>query len=52
MITGTGWQPAEVVSLLLHEEPPIEPDPRFYAGADAAGNIINDEFKTDSTTSA
>ncbi|HXE89903.1 MAG TPA: PKD domain-containing protein [Terriglobales bacterium] len=45
-ITGTGWQPGETVTLLLHEavEPPIHGDRMLTAVADAFGNIANSEF--------
>src|SRR5262245_28785589 len=47
VITGSGWQVGEVVSLVLHEEPPIDPDVTLYATADPSGNIFNNEFYTD-----
>src|SRR5262245_39867088 len=44
IITGSGWQPFETVSLLLHEDPP-QPDHgdlTYQAVADDSGNIRND----------
>ncbi len=45
-ITGSGWQPGETVTLLLHEavEPPIHGDRMLTAVADTFGNIANNEF--------
>jgi len=47
VITGSGWQAGEVVSLELHEDPPIDTHPTLYATADNLGNIFNNEFYTD-----
>jgi hypothetical protein len=47
VITGSGWQPGEVVSLLLHEDPSLDPDVTFYATADDSGAISNNQFYTD-----
>jgi hypothetical protein len=42
-ITGSGWQPGEVVQMVLHETGPgAEPDLPLIATADAAGRIFND----------
>src|SRR5262249_12476347 len=38
-ITGTGWQPGEVVSVLLHEVPTRSPDITLTPTADGSGNI-------------
>src|SRR5437867_1086024 len=43
--TGSGWEPGEVVSLLLHEDPTTHPDRTLTATADPLGNIVNNEFK-------
>ena len=45
-ITGSGWQPGETVSLLLHEDvdPPFHADRTLTAVADAFGNIANSDF--------
>ena len=42
VITGTGWQPARNVHLLLHEVGTGEPDVPLIATADANGAIVND----------
>src|SRR2546426_6298564 len=42
--TGSGWQPGEIVSLLLHEDPTTDADRTLTATADASGNIFNSEF--------
>src|SRR5207244_10029396 len=42
--TGSGWEPGEVVSLLLHEDPTTHPDRTLTATADPLGNIVNNEF--------
>src|SRR5512143_40630 len=47
VISGSGWQPGEIVSLLLRETPPLDPDLTLYAQADAEGNFVNAEFYTD-----
>ncbi len=43
-ITGTGWQPGEAVSLVIHEVQQVHDDRVLTAVADAAGNISNTEF--------
>ena len=44
-ITGSGWQPGEIVNMVLHETGPgAEPDLPLIATADAAGRIFNDIF--------
>jgi hypothetical protein len=48
VITGSGWQAGEVVTLVLHETPTIDGDFTYYATADASGGISNNEFFTDS----
>ncbi|HYT31840.1 MAG TPA: hypothetical protein VEO37_04540, partial [Thermoanaerobaculia bacterium] len=47
VITGSGWQAGEVVSLALQEDPPIDTHPTLYATADDSGNIFNNDFYTD-----
>ena len=47
VITGSGWQPGEVVTLVLHEDPTIDPDVTLYTNADASGNIFDNDFSTD-----
>ena len=46
-ITGSGWQVGEVVSLVLHEDPPIDTHPTLTATADASGHIFNNTFAPD-----
>ncbi len=46
-ITGTGWQPGETVSLVLHEEPETHPDVLVSSVADQRGNFINTDFAPD-----
>ncbi len=47
IISGSGWEPGETVTLLLHEDvnPPFHEDRTLRAVADAAGNIVNDKFR-------
>jgi len=44
-ITGSGWEPLEAVTLVLHEEPTVHEDRVLTASADAGGNIFNDQFQ-------
>src|SRR5712692_2831113 len=46
IITGSGWQPGEMVSLSLHEDvnPPFHADRTLTAVADSSGNIFNNQF--------
>src|SRR5437762_2709803 len=46
-ITGSGWQPGETVTLLLRENPAIDPDVTISVVADAAGNTLNTDFVPD-----
>jgi hypothetical protein len=48
-ITGSGWQPGETVSLLLHEinNPDPHDDLTLTAVADASGGILNNQFAPD-----
>ncbi len=44
-IIGSGWQPGEIVQMVLHETGPgAEPDLPLLATADEAGRIFNDIF--------
>src|SRR3989441_184909 len=43
--TGSGWEPGEVVTLLLHEDTTLHDDRTLTATADPLGNISNNEFK-------
>src|SRR5437773_8614251 len=40
VVTGSGWQAAETVTLLFHEVPTLSADVTVYATADDAGNIV------------
>ena len=42
MITGSGWQPGETVTLEIVEDPIIHDPDTLYAVADADGNISNE----------
>src|SRR2546421_1900218 len=44
IITGSGWQPGEMVSLLIHEDPTVCSDRVFYGVADDKGNFINTQL--------
>src|SRR5947199_374457 len=46
-ITGSGWHVGEVVSLVLHEDPPIDTHPTLTATADASGHVFNNTFAPD-----
>jgi uncharacterized repeat protein (TIGR01451 family) len=46
-ITGSGWQPAETVTLLLQEVPKIHKSVTLTATADSAGNIFNNQWAPD-----
>ena len=49
IVTGSGWEPGETVTLLFHEDvdPPIHPDKSLTAVADANGQILNQEYLID-----
>src|SRR5438552_15174903 len=47
VITGSGWEPGETVVLVLHEDPPLDPDLQLTPVADANGDFINTEFIVD-----
>jgi hypothetical protein len=42
--TGSGWEPGEGVTLVLHEAAMLHPDRTLLATADESGNIVNNEF--------
>jgi hypothetical protein len=44
VITGTGWQPGEIVQLLFHETPAVHEDYVLSVIADEAGNIYLDQW--------
>jgi len=46
-ISGSGWQPGETVSLVLHDLSQPGLVQTFSATADAAGEIFNDQFSPD-----
>jgi hypothetical protein len=47
VMTGSGWQPGEAVSLLLHEVATGHADRTFSAIANDTGDIVNSEFVVD-----
>ncbi len=47
IITGSGWQPGETVTLILQEETKKHPHRPLTAVADSAGNIFNNQFSPD-----
>ena len=47
VMTGSGWEPGETVSLLLHEVATGHADRTLSAVADDAGRIVNTEFTVD-----
>ena len=44
MITGSGWQPGEAVTLIFQEDPAVHEDYTFAVIADALGNIYWDQW--------
>ncbi|MFY9607973.1 MAG: kelch repeat-containing protein, partial [Blastocatellia bacterium] len=44
IITGTGWQPGEMVDLNVHRDNNQPPDTLYTAVADENGNIMNEEM--------
>lgn len=44
VITGTGWQPGETVTMAFHEEPTPHDESALTATADANGNFTNTDF--------
>jgi hypothetical protein len=44
IITSSGWQAGETVTLLIHEEPMIHADRIFSTRADFAGDIFDSQF--------
>src|SRR3989442_5276594 len=46
-ITGSGWEPGETVVMVLHEDPPLDPDLELTAVADANGDFTNTDFIVD-----
>jgi len=43
-VSGTGWQPGETVTLVIHELGTGDPDVVLNAVADQSGNIANSQF--------
>jgi len=44
IITGTGWQPGETVSLLVHEVPTTHADRTYTSVVDASGSFTNTQM--------
>jgi hypothetical protein len=44
IITSSGWQPGEAVTLVFHEKPTIHSDRAFTVRADLAGEIFDNQF--------
>src|SRR5438132_6784385 len=47
VITGSGWEPGETVDMILHEDPPLDPDLELTSVADANGDFTNTDFTVD-----
>src|SRR5262245_20969373 len=47
VITGSGWVPWEIVTIVLHEYPLMCPDRTLISQADENGDVRNDEFVVD-----
>ncbi len=47
IVTGSNWEPGQVVKLTFTETPLLHPEEYLYATADLAGNIYNDEYLID-----
>lgn len=43
-ITGTGWQPGETVTIVLHEDPFTHEDRTLFATADGSGSFTNSDY--------
>src|SRR5437667_6772026 len=46
-ITGSGWTPGETVVMILHEDPPLDPDLQLTSVADVNGDFTNTDFIVD-----
>jgi hypothetical protein len=46
-MTGTGFQPNEAVTIVLHEQQTGQPDRTFTSVADSQGNFTNTDFTTE-----
>src|SRR5438874_1477397 len=46
-ITGSGWEPGETVDMILHEDPPLDPDLELTSVADVNGDFTNTDFIVD-----
>ena len=44
IVTGSHWLPGETVKLTFTETPLLHPEQDFFANADGAGNIYNNEY--------
>ena len=47
IVTGSGWEPGETVTLRLHESPAVHEDRMVTATADSSGNIFDNQFMQD-----
>src|SRR5437867_99900 len=47
MMTGSGWEPGETVTIELHEDPTLCPNRLLSAVADENGDILNTDFVPD-----
>src|SRR6266508_2472089 len=45
IVTGSGWDPGETVTLLLHGGPTTHADRKVSVVADAFGNIFDNQFR-------
>src|SRR5437016_7564169 len=46
-ITGSGWEPGGTVDMVLHDDPPLDPDLALTSVADANGDFTNTDFVVD-----
>jgi hypothetical protein len=44
IVTGSGWQPGEVVTFTLHEEPQIHPDRTWTGFVDFSGELFDNQL--------
>ena len=48
VITGSGWEPGEIVTILVQEEPSIHSDRKLSVVADSLGRIFDNQFVPES----
>jgi hypothetical protein len=48
ILTGSGWEPGETVTLSVHEKPTLSPDRSWTVEADASGEIFDNRLIRDS----